>query len=497
MNKAETKKVIIIGAGPGGLSAAMILAFQGFQVTIVERNPYVGGRNSALKAGDYTFELGPTFIMLPNVFRETFAEAGLDMNDYVQFQELDPMYQLHYADGRVFKIHYDKPSLEKEIERLFPGESAGYRKYLREQKIQFERLYRCLTVPYLRWYNYLRAKLLKALPVIGIGKSVYDMLCRYFKAEDLKIAMAFQAKYLGMSPWKCPGGFSILSYVEHAEGIHHARGGVHMISEGMAKAARDLGVEIRLSAPVKEIVFSGRRASGVLLESGEVIEVDAVIMNADFAYGMSHLVPAAKRRKYSDKKLAKKDYSCSTFMLYLGVKRRYDLAHHNIFFSKDYRHNVEEIYESKTLPADPSFYVQNACITDASLAPEGKSTLYLLVPVPNLTGSIDWQKEAEPFKERLISLLETRAGLTDLRQQIEVERVVTPLDWRDKAHVYNGAVFNLAHSLDQMLYLRPRNRLEGYDNLYIVGGGTHPGSGLPTILESGRIAARLVDKELR
>lgn len=474
----------------------MILAKKGFDVTIYEKKPTIGGRNSQLKLGDFTFELGPTFVMLPHIFREAFADAGKNMDDYLTFKALDPMYRLRYGDGRDFTIFFDKHRMMEEIKRVFPHEIAGYQSYLTSHVAKFHRLYRCLTIPYMHWYHLLRWKLIHALPIVGIGRSVHDVLSKFFKDEDMKIAMSFQAKYLGMSPWKCPGGFTILSYVEHAEGIHHPMGGVHKISEAFAKAAQEEGAVIHTSTDIKEILFEGRRAIGVLLENGEKVYADAVVMNADFAHGMTNLVPSTKRDKYSDKNLEKRAFSCSTFMLYLGLSKTYDIPHHNIIFSHNYRKNTEEIYETHQLSADPSFYLQNACITDSSLAPKGKSGLYVLVPVPNLDKTIDWEKEKQAFRDLIIKKIEEKTELKDLSQQIEVEHVITPLDWEKTYHVYKGAVFNLAHSLDQMLYFRPHNQLEGYSRLYLVGGGTHPGSGLPTIIESARISARLIEEEL-
>jgi phytoene desaturase len=497
MNTEKKKKhIVIIGAGPGGLTSAMLLASKGYDVTVFEKKPHIGGRNSLLELGDFKFELGPTFVMLPDVFKETFVEAGKNMDDYMKLIRLDPMYQLHYADGKDFSVYFDKDNLKKEIARVFPSELNGYDKYMLSQKLKYDRLYKCLTVPYMRWYNYFRLKLLKAFSVMDLGKSVHGVLSKYFKDEDFKIAMAFQAKYLGMSPWKCPGAFTILSYVEHAFGVYHPEGGVHKISEGLAKASVDSGAVIKLNTGVKEIIFDGKKAIGVELENGEKVMADSVIMNADFAHGVSHLIPEAKRPKYTDKNLSKRAYSCSTFMLYLGLSKKYDIPHHNIVFSSDYRKNTEEIYEKLTLSEDPSFYIQNASATDSSLAPEGKSTIYILVPAPNLNGDIDWEKEKQAYRDLIITKLEERTELKDIREHIEVERIVTPLDWQNEIDVYKGGVFNLSHSLDQMLYLRPHNRLEGYSNLYIVGGGTHPGSGLPTIIESGRISARLIDAEL-
>lgn len=490
------KKVIIIGAGPGGLSSAMILSHRGYDVTVLEKKSYVGGRNAALKVDGYTFELGPTFVMLPQTFKEIFTSAGKNISDYLNFKLLEPLYELRYNDGRNFHVYFDKVKLKQEIARVFPGEEENYDKYMRAQKRKFDRVYACLKVPYLRWYNYFRLKLIKALPVLDASVSVHDVLSRYFKSEDLKIALTFQAKYLGMSPWECPGTFTILSYIEHAFGVYHPVGGVHKISEAMATVAKENGSKIVLNSGVKEIILEGCNAKGVVLENGEKMFADAVIMNADFAQGISTLLKESDRPEYTDARLKKKGYSCSTFMLYLGVDKKYDLTHHSVTFAEDYRKNVQQIFNEKVLPEDPSFYIQNASITDVSLAPDGCSTLYVLVPVPNQNGKqIDWDTEKKRYRDLVIKKIIEKTDLKDLEQHIKVERIITPDDWQNGMDVYGGAVFNLAHSLDQMLYLRPHNRLAGYRNFYIVGGGTHPGSGLPTILESGRIAADLVCKD--
>ena len=487
------KKVIIIGAGPGGLSAGMILAHKGFDVTIYEAQPRIGGRNSLLTLGDFKFEMGPTFVMLPNAFEEAFALAGRNMKDYLNLKKLDEMYCLHYADGRDFHVYFDKNKIEQEIVRLFPEDAGSYARFMASQKVKFDRLYKCLTVPYMKPYHYFRLKLLKALSTMDIGRSVHDVLSRYFKHEDLKIAMSFQAKYLGMSPWDCPGAFTILSYIEHAFGIFHPMGGVHTLCEAMNSVAVEHGARIILNTPVQRIVTEGARATGVVLADGTTVEADHVIMNADFAHGMMDLLSPQERGAYSEAKLKSMKYSCSTFMLYLGLDTVYDMAHHTIFFSADYKKNVDQIFTDKVIPEDPSFYIQNASVTDPSLAPAGKSAIYVLVPMPNRSGAyIDWDKEKQPLRDTLIARIKERTGMKDIDQHIEVERIITPQEWERDMRVYNGAVFNLAHSLDQMLYLRPHNRLNGYNNIYLVGGGTHPGSGLPTIVESGRIAAGLI-----
>ena len=216
-----------------------------------------------------------------------------------------------------------------------------------------------------------------------------------------------------------------------------------------------------------------------------------MIINADFAYAMANLTGTAVPR-YSRERLDAMDYSCSTFMLYLGIDHCYDIPHHNVFFAEEYRENIENIFHKGRLSDDMSFYVQNASVTDPTLAPAGHSTIYVLVPVPNLSFPIPWEVEKERYAEKVLTALESRAGLTGLRSRIKVRKITTPEDWRDSYHVYKGATFNLAHTLGQMLYFRPHNEFEGLRNCYLVGGGTHPGSGLPTIYESGRISAHMI-----
>jgi phytoene desaturase len=492
MDNNQKKKVVVVGAGPGGIASAMILSAKGFEVEVLEKQNIVGGRCSALTVGDYTFDLGPTFVLLPDIFHEIFKMSGHKLSDYVDMKQLDILYSLHYQDGRNFKVYFDKTELKEEIKKLFPGDEKNYERYFKDQTRKYNLMFPCLQVPYVKWYHYFRPKLLKAVWVMDIFSSVYGVLAKYFKHEDLRIAMAFQAKYLGMSPWECPGPFTILSYSEHAFGVFHPIGGVHKISEAMAEVAKKNGSKIRLGTAVKEILVENGKTTGVLLENGERVNADAVVMNVDFAMGMQKLIKPEHRPKTTDQKLKNYKYSCSTFMVYLGVKQQFShLTHHNIFFSGNYKKNIEEIFEGK-LSEDPSFYVQNPSVTDKTLAKEGKSTLYILVPVPNNVSGINWQTEKKAFRDKIIKLVAEKAKIPNLEEIIEEERIVTPEDWQAKANVYNGAVFNLAHTLDQMLYLRPHNEFEEIPGLYIVGGGTHPGSGLPTILESGRITAEMI-----
>jgi phytoene desaturase len=486
------RHIIVIGAGPGGLSAAMILAHRGHRVTVLERAADVGGRNAPIHVDGYTFDVGPTFVMMPQLFEDVFRLAGRDYYRELKSLKIDPMYRLRFSDGRDFTVYNDKQKLEAEFNRVFPGEWAGYQRWFAYHQKKFNRVIDCLRIPYMKPWSYLNPKLLRALPYLQAHRSVMSVLSDYFTSEDLKMSMAFQAKYLGMSPWDCPGTFTILPYMEHAFGISHFRGGVHQLSQAMVRIVREEGGDIRLHTEVTKLVTSGKRITGVQLLNGETLTADEVVMNADFADGMTRLLDEGARPSWTNKKIERSAYSCSTFMIYLGVNKRYDIPHHNIFFGENYRQNLREISETKVLPPKPAMYVQNASMIDPSLAPAGKSTIYVLVPVPNLESSIDWTTAKQSYRDLVIAQLMERSEMKDLDQHIDVERVITPLDWKQDVRVYRGAVFNLAHTINQMLYRRPHNRFDDLENLSIVGGGTHPGSGLPTILESGRIAADLI-----
>lgn len=484
--------IAIVGAGPGGLTTAMLLANRGFKVTVFEKDFHVGGRNAAIVRNGYKHDTGPTFLMMKFILDEVFEEAGRHIDDYLKCVKLEPMYRLQFDDVRLEPTTAREAMLQQ-LDQHFPGNRDGYDKFMAVEKERFQRMYPCLQKDYASVGQYLSKNMLRALPKLSIGRSLLSVLGDYFREEKLKLSFTFQSKYLGMSAWDCPGAFAILPYVEHAFGVYHVMGGLSEISEAMAKVCRELGVNLRLGSPVKQLVLEGRKVRGVELADGEKVLADETVLNADFGYAMKHLVPAGALKKYSPEKVDAREYSCSTFMLYLGLDKIYDLPHHTIFFAGDYRKNISDIFQSKQLSDDLSLYVRNASVTDPALAPPGHSAIYVLVPVPNRTAQIDWAKEKAAFRERVLTTMETRGGMVNLRQHIREEIVFTPQTWQDM-NIQFGATFNLAHSLNQMLYLRPRNKFEELDNCYLVGGGTHPGSGLPTIYESGRIAANLISR---
>lgn len=342
------KKVVIIGAGPGGLAISMLLSSLGYHVEVFEKHGRVGGRNGAIHVKDFTFDIGPTFLSMPHIAEELFQAVGKNLHDYVSLIELTNMYELIFENRRI-TMYRDRERMMKEIEKHYPGNGEGYIRFMSETKKKFERLTPLLQSKMDRYVDYVSWRVLKALPHLSLGRSLYEVLRDYFSDEELLLAFTFQSKYLGMSPWECPGAFSILSFMEHEYGVYHPIGGLNQLSQAMAKVTVELGGVIHFGAEVDKLLVDGKTTKGIILKTGEQIHADEVIINGDFAHVMTNLVPDGLLKKYSKEKLGKKKYSCSTFMIYLGLNKRYDTAHHTICFAKDYKKKCGRNYKQNGL----------------------------------------------------------------------------------------------------------------------------------------------------
>ncbi len=392
----QKEGVVIVGAGPGGLAAAILLAGAGLRVTVLERQPSVGGRTSTLEADGFRFDLGPTFFLYPRVLEEIFESVGYDLHREVSLVRLDPQYQLIFGGGGELLATPNLGEMDRQVTALSPQDRGAVQAFLSDNREKFERFRPCIETPFLGWSDVLKPHVMKLLPSIRPWRSLDDELGAYFNDPRVRLAFSFQSKYLGMSPFQCPSLFSILSFLEYEYGVYHPIGGCGALTQAMARVAQELGVDVRTGEPVREILFEGRKAVAARTDAG-TYRSDALVINADFARAMTRLVPDRLRRRWTDERIASKKFSCSTFMLYLGIDGRYDhVPHHTIYIAKDYVQNLDDIERLHVLSEDPSFYVQNACVTDPTLAPRGQSTLYVLVPVTHQHPNVDWTPERAP-----------------------------------------------------------------------------------------------------
>ncbi len=498
----RTASIAIVGAGPGGLSTAVLLAGRGLDVTVYEAQPEIGGRTSRITLSDqgesFHFDRGPTFFLMPYVLEEIFSAAGRRLTDEVELTRLDPMYRLLVGRAGESPIQLDctqdVPEMARRLSMLDPGDGPAFERFIADNRTKLRLMEPILRAPIRGVADLMNAGTIRFLPHLHPFTSVHGLLSKYFRHPATRLAVSFQSKYLGMSPYECPSLFTILPLIEYEYGVWHPRGGCNAIMHAMARVATDLGVRIETAAPVEKIEFEGRRARGVVV-NGELRRHDHVVVNADAAWALKNLIPEPLRGADTDASLDAKRYSCSTFMMYLGLDGPVGLPHHTIYISEKYKENLDNISTNGRLSEDPSVYVCNPCVTDPSLAPRGASALYVLMPTPNTRCGIDWSDALPRLESDTVAQLERRFGIVDLRRRVRVKKVFTPREWQG-LNINFGATFNLAHNLGQMLHKRPPHRLATVDGVWLVGGGTHPGSGLPVIFLSSQITARLLCEEL-
>jgi phytoene desaturase len=477
------EKVAIVGAGVGGLATAVRLASKGHEVEVYEKLPRPGGRCNIITDGGFKFDTGPSFVLMPDLFEELFSYLGEDLGGHLNLHVLDPSYKIFYPDGDTCTVFRDPEKTKEELERLEKGASKTYDLLIEETASIYRRarplLYQCLTLKDLA-----RPSVWALLPRIRAFETYWHLAGRFFKSEKLRHAFTFEAMFLGVSAFDAPGFYSILSYVDHVQKISHPIGGMYEIPAALEKLAQRFGVRLQYGVEVKGI---GRRNGKLTLAiPGEEIPADKVVINADYAYAQGALLKRRTRR-YS--------YSCSVYLMYLGLKRKVEgLEHHTLFFARDPKRNIRQVFEESTLPDDPSFYVHVPTKTDPSLAPEGKDLAYVLVPVPNLENrELDIKQEESKLKEIVFGRIEEHTGIR-IQDLVEVEHFFYPEDFVGRYNIIHGAPFGLAHTFWQSAFFRPRNYDSKIENLYFVGAGTQPGCGLPAVIASSRIVADLIEQ---
>ncbi|WP_290995858.1 phytoene desaturase family protein [Gordonibacter sp.] len=488
------ERVIVVGAGVGGLAAAVRLQNAGYQVTLYEKEPLVGGKMNRIEEDGFTFDVGPTIVMMPELYREVFELAGRDPDDYIPLTKVEPLMDISFGPDERVRLSNDLADLTSTLEGVSEADAQGYFTYLaklygryRVAKDNFlQRSFRKPT----DFYN--PKSLVAGLRLHTLGDA-YSSVSRYVKDDRLRKALAFQTLYIGISPYEGPSLYMIIPLIELLYGVWYMPGGMYALAEGLRRLFVELGGEVHTSTPVERIVIVDGRARGVMVK-GELRLADAVVCNADFPYAMKELVADERTRgKYTPEKIDAMDYSCSCFILYLGLDKRYPAESvHSIRFAPDFRKNLDDIFEDGRFPDDPSFYCYAPCSLDDSLAPEGMQTLYVLVPVPPLAeGGPAWSPdEVARYREQVLDLVESETVYEDVRNHIVCERIYTPRDFEGRFNACRGATFGLRPTLKQSNYWRPHNKADHHcEGLYFCGSSVHPGAGVPIVLLSARLAA--------
>jgi phytoene desaturase len=486
-------KVIVIGSGFGGLGAAARLAAHGYEVEILEKRDKPGGRGYVYEIDGFTFDGGPTVITAPWMFDEIFALAGRKREDYVRFVPCDPFYRIYNHEGRRFDYNGDPAFIGDQIARWNPTDREGYQRLIGTTKAIFEKGFVELAdKPFLSAWDMVR--IIPDLIRLQSHKTVYGYVSQFIENDFLRRCFSFHPLLVGGNPFNTTSIYTMIHYLEREWGVHFAMGGTGAIVKALVRLIEELGGTLRLNAEVQEILVSGRRVTGVRLADGSVHHADHVVSNAEAAYTYTHLIPARYRRRNSDRRYQRTRYSMSLFVIYFGTKRRYNdtgLGHHNIILSERYKGLLDDIFNRQRLAEDFSLYLHMPTLTDPSLAPEGGEAFYVLSPVPHLGSGIDWTQAARPYRDAIMQFLEERY-LPDLQANIVAEHYIDPLHFRDTLNSYMGSAFSVEPILTQSAWFRPHNRSEDFDNLYLVGAGTHPGAGLPGVLSSAKIVEDLI-----
>lgn len=494
---SNQRKIAIIGSGFGGIAAAVRLQAAGHQVTLFEKRDKPGGRAYVYEDQGFKFDAGPTVITAPEALEEIFASAGRRLEDYVELMPVLPFYRLFWENNFKFDYNNDLEATLEQIRKKSPGDEQGYLDFLKYSEEVFEKGYTGLAhVPFLTWGSMARAA--PQLARLKAYRSVYKTVSHFIKDPELRQTFSFHTLLVGGNPFSTSAIYTLIHFLERKWGVSFPKGGTGALVQGLIKLFTELGGTLRLSADVNEIVVSDKAVEGVRWNKTEYEHFDIVVSNADVIHTYSHLLKDCKTVAAPRKKALRQTQSMSLFLIYFGTNRQYpELAHHNILFGNRYKEHLAELFgRGSRLPDDFSLYLHAPSRSDASMAPPGCEAFYVLAPVPHLGHvPMDWAAHKRAYADKILKYLEDRY-IPNLTQHIVTERIFTPEDFKSELNSHLGAAFSIEPVLTQSAYFRTHNRDPRLKGLYFVGAGTHPGAGVPGVVNSAKATSNLILADL-
>lgn len=492
---AAASRAVVIGAGLGGLASAMRLGAKGYRVTVIDRLDRAGGRGSSISQGEHRFDLGPTIVTVPQVLRELWAACGRNFDRDVTLKAMDPFYEIRFQDGETFTMRGDPEAMKAEVARISPSDAKGYQRFLKDATARYSFGFEDLgRRPMNKVWD-----LIKVLPKFAwyrADRSVYAHAAGRVRDEHLRFALSFHPLFIGGDPFRVTSMYALVSHLEAAFGVHYAMGGVQAIADAMVGVIRDQGGSVVTGVEADEVVIAKGRAAGVRLTTGEVIAADVVVSNADAGHTYDRLLRNAPKKRWTPARLKRTRWSMGLFVWYFGTQGTRDMwpdvGHHTIAVGPRYGPHIKDIFRRGVLADDMSLYVHRPSVTDPSVAPAGGDTFYALSPVPHLGhNAADWATEAEPYRLKMLKMLEERM-MPGLSKHISESLVFTPETFRDRYLSPYGAGFSIEPRILQSAWFRPHNVSEELPGLYLTGAGTHPGAGVPGVIGTAEVLAKLV-----
>jgi phytoene desaturase len=487
----DVKQAIVIGSGFGGIASALRLRAKGYAVKVIDRAPMLGGRAQVFTRNGYKHDAGPTVITAPFLLEELFSLYQEKLEDHIKLVPLTPWYRFYFSDKTTFDYGGTLEQTLSEIEKIEPKDKAGYLKLLNHSKNIFDVAFTQLSaIPFHRFF--LMLSLIPKLIILRSYETVWGTVSRHLISPKLRQAFSIQPLLVGGNPFSTTSIYGLIHYLERAYGVFFAMGGTGAIVNALKNLMERHGIEIYLNTTVKNILIDDGKATGLMLEDGTKLNADVIVSNADATYLYQNMIDPHQVALSSKLKIKVAHYSMGLFVVYFGTTKQYpDVVHHTIWLGKTYKALLSNIFDKKILSDDFSLYIHRPTATDASFAPAGCDSFYVLCPVPNLKANIDWSIEGEILKDKIIEALD-QTILTDLKKHITDDFFMSPNDFKTDYLSMHGAGFSIAPLFRQSAWFRFHNKAEGIKNLYITGAGTHPGAGLPGVLCSAKVIDQLI-----